>query len=58
MTPDNPATRRTLARLRLARMHLRRQGKLTLAGAPVTWRETDVRATWMRAGWKPGRVTP
>ena len=33
MTARDPAVRRTLARLRLCRMQLRRAGKLSLAGA-------------------------
>ena len=33
MTARDPAVRRTLARLRLVRMQLRRAGKLSLAGA-------------------------
>lgn len=33
MTARDPAVRRTLARLRLCRMRLRREGKLSLAGA-------------------------
>lgn len=33
MTARDPACRRTLARLRLVRMQLRREGKLALTGA-------------------------
>lgn len=51
MTAADPAVRRTLARLRLVRMQMRRAGTLALAGAKVNLRTADVARTWRKAGW-------
>lgn len=45
--------RRTLARLRLVRMVMRREGKLALQGRPVNLRATDVQQTWRARNWTP-----
>lgn len=42
---------RTLARLRLCRMRLRREGKLSLAGYNPPHGE-DVQRLWIKAGWQ------
>lgn len=57
LTRDDPACRRTLARLRACRMAMRRAGiGLAIDGARVTpAAKTDVRRTWKRHGWRPGR---
>lgn len=48
--------RRTLARLRLQRMAMRREGKLLTQGHRITpSAATDVRATWAKHGWEPVR---
>ena len=52
MTRTDPGCRRTLARLRLCRMGLRRSGKLALGGYTPP-RGADVQATWRRHGWLP-----
>lgn len=58
MTHTDPAVRRTLARLRLCRMQMRRQGTLALVGAPVNLRVADVAQTWKRYGWMPRHEQP
>jgi len=53
MTRTNDV-RRTLARLRLVRMRMRRQGALVLQGRPVSNAAcTDVQLTWFAHGWRP-----
>jgi len=49
-----PAERRLLARLRLVRMDMRREGKLLLTGYRVTSSaHTDVARTWARYDYTP-----
>lgn len=49
LTPQDPACRRTLARLRAVRMAMRRAGKLATQGRPLTSAaKTDVRKTFRR----------
>jgi hypothetical protein len=48
------AERRTLARLRLCRMRLRRAGRLRAAGY-VPPQGSDPRVVWAAAGWEPSR---
>lgn len=44
----------TLARLRLCRMRMRREGKLLLTGyTPTRGSTVDVSQTWRRYGWRP-----
>lgn len=48
------ATRKTLARLRLCRMHMRKEGKLVLQGKQVTnAASTDIRKTWAMYDYTP-----
>jgi hypothetical protein len=53
-TRADPACRKILARLRLRRWQMRREGiRLAMDGAPVTpASKTDVRITWKRHGWR------
>ena len=53
MNRTDPAVRRTLARLRLVRMEMRREGKLALQGKPVNLREADVQKLWRLYDWTP-----
>lgn len=51
---DPIATRRTLARLRLVRMEMRREGRLVLQGKAVTSAaSTDVAKVWAAYGYTP-----
>lgn len=51
---DGPACRRALARLRLCRMAMRRQGKLYAAGYEPP-AGSSVQRLWREAGWRPSR---
>ena len=54
MSARDPATRRTLARLRLVRMDMRRENKLALQGRAITCAaSTDVAKTWRLYDWAP-----
>ena len=54
VTRADPATRRTLARLRLVRMELKREGKHVLQGRAITCAaSTDVAKTWRLYDWAP-----
>jgi hypothetical protein len=52
MTSNHPAVRRTLARLRLTRMAMKRAGRYMPGGYRKAV-ETDVTLTWARYGWRP-----
>ena len=53
-THDAKAQRRTLARLRLCRMKMRRQGKLFTQGYRPPHGH-DVERIWKAHGWRPSR---
>lgn len=48
---EHKRTRRVLARLRMCRMQMRREGKLALQGKPVNLKAANVRKTWELYGW-------
>jgi hypothetical protein len=56
MTRKDKSTHRTLARLRLCRMAMKRSGKY-MPNTYVAAAGTDVQRTWRRAGWTPPAPT-